>query len=249
MKIFTALFSRKWVFATLLVLIAMGVMVRLGIWQLDRLAGRRAFNDHYLQQSQAEPLDLNYFTDLNQLEDMAYRRVRVNGQYDYIRELAIRNQSWDNKPGVHLLTPLLIDGTDHIVLVDRGWIPQDAYQTGNWDAYHGEPGRVQVSGILRNSQSPTFGGRPDPTPMPGEWINAWNFVDLPILSRQFSPTLLPVYIQQAPDPQWTALPYRSQPTIELTEGPHLSYAIQWFAFTTILAVGYPLYLRRETSFT
>lgn len=246
MNTFLTLFSRKWVLATLLVIIAMGVMVRLGIWQLDRLEGRRAFNAHYLQQSKAEPLDLNPVTEVLQLEDMAYRPVVVTGRYDHSREMAIRNQSWNNQPGVHLLTPLLIDGTDHIVLVDRGWVPQDAYQTGNWDAY-GETGSVRVSGILRLSQSPTFGGRPDPTPMPGEWLNAWNFVDLPLISRQFSTPLLPVYIQQAPDPQWTTLPYRTQPTIEITEGSHLSYAIQWFAFTAILAIGYPLYLRRQTA--
>lgn len=248
MRNFTTLISRKWAFSTLLVLIAMGVMIRLGIWQLDRLTGRRAFNANYLQQSTAIPLDLNHLTEDAQLETMAYRPVVVTGHYDHSREMAIRNQSWDNQPGVHLLTPLIIAGSDRIVLVDRGWIPLDAYQTGNWQAFH-EPGTVQVSGILRLSQSPTFGGRPDPTPVPGQWASAWNFVDLPLISRQFSPIPLPVYIQQAPDPNWTALPYRTQPTIELTEGPHLSYAIQWFAFTAILAIGYPLYLRREIAVT
>jgi cytochrome oxidase assembly protein ShyY1 len=31
---------------------------------------------------------------------------------------------------------------------------------------------------------------------------------------------------------------------ELGDGPHLSYAVQWFVFATIAAVGYPLALRR-----
>jgi surfeit locus 1 family protein len=34
------------------------------------------------------------------------------------------------------------------------------------------------------------------------------------------------------------------PEPELDEGPHLSYAVQWFVFATIAAVGYPLVLRR-----
>ena len=45
------LFSRRWIFATILVLIAMGVMVRLGIWQLNRLEQRRAFNERVLAQT------------------------------------------------------------------------------------------------------------------------------------------------------------------------------------------------------
>ena len=35
------------------------------------------------------------------------------------------------------------------------------------------------------------------------------------------------------------------PLPELTEGPHLNYAIQWFAFATIAAVGYVILVRRE----
>ena len=31
---------------------------------------------------------------------------------------------------------------------------------------------------------------------------------------------------------------------ELSEGPHLGYAVQWFIFTAIAVVGYPLVLRR-----
>jgi surfeit locus 1 family protein len=31
---------------------------------------------------------------------------------------------------------------------------------------------------------------------------------------------------------------------DLSDGPHLSYAIQWFSFATIALVGYPIYVRR-----
>ena len=48
--------------------------------------------------------------------------------------------------------------------------------------------------------------------------------------------LLPVYIQEAPEPAWQGPPYRSQPTLDLTEGPHMGYAIQWFTFAGLLLV-------------
>jgi len=55
-----------------------------------------------------------------------------------------------------------------------------------------------------------------------------------------------VYIQQAPDSAWTEMPYRSEPNLTLSEGPHLGYAVQWFSFALILLVGYPIYVRRES---
>jgi len=57
--------------------------------------------------------------------------------------------------------------------------------------------------------------------------------------------MLPVYVQQAPDPSWTGLPYRQLPQLDLTEGPHMSYAIQWFSFAVLLGLGYPFYIRRQ----
>ncbi|MCU0489237.1 MAG: hypothetical protein MUE67_09825, partial [Anaerolineales bacterium] len=73
----------------------------------------------------------------------------------------------------------------------------------------------------------------------------WNFVNIPRLSEQMGIHLLPVYIQQSPDPAWTGLPRRSQVELDLTEGPHLGYAFQWFIFATILGSGYPFFIRRQ----
>jgi surfeit locus 1 family protein len=39
------------------------------------------------------------------------------------------------------------------------------------------------------------------------------------------------------------IPY--QPEIELTEGPHFGYALQWFTYALILVLGYPFYVRRQ----
>ena len=37
------------------------------------------------------------------------------------------------------------------------------------------------------------------------------------------------------------------PIPELDDGPHLSYAFQWFAFATIATVGYVILVRREVA--
>jgi surfeit locus 1 family protein len=104
-----------------------------------------------------------------------------------------------------------------------------------------------VRGVIRLSQSKAeLGRRTDPTPSPGEGLlKTWNFVNIPRLSEQVSSSLLPVYIQQVPDPAWSSLPYRTQPELDLSEGPHLGYAFQWFIFAAILGIGYPFFIRRQ----
>lgn len=240
------MFRRKWLVTTLLVIAAMGVMIRLGIWQLDRLEKRRAFNARVTAQINQPVLDLNNATRNPDLEQMEYRPVSVQGTYDQKGEIALRNQYWNDQWGVHLVTPLRISGSDQVVLVDRGWIPGEAYQSGDWTEF-AESGQVSVQGIIRLSQSKAeLGRRSDPIPQPGEGpLKTWNFVNIPRLAEQLDQPLLPVYIQQAPEPDWSGLPNRTQPELDLSEGPHMGYALQWFMFAAILGIGYPFYIQRQ----
>lgn len=240
------LFRRRWWWTTLLVLVAVGVMIRLGLWQLERLEQRRAFNARVSAQLAQSPFMLTADTLTNDLTGMEYRAVVVTGEYDHSQEVVLRNQVWDYRPGFHILTPLVIAGTDQAVLVNRGWIPVEDGTPESWSKY-AEPGVVQVRGMIRASRSqPDFGGVADPPPVAGETLHAWNNVNVARIDQQVSYPLLPIYIQQAPDPAWNRLPYRDLPTLELSEGSHLGYAIQWFLFAVILALGYPMYVRHHT---
>jgi len=96
---------RFWL-TTLLVIFAVAIMVRLGIWQLDRLEQRRAFNARVQAQLAQPPLILNNETLRHKLFDMEYRTVIVQGEYDFANQVALRNQAYQNRWGVHLLTPL-----------------------------------------------------------------------------------------------------------------------------------------------
>lgn len=242
------MFSRQWLLATVLVLVGVAILIRLGIWQLDRLETRRAFNARVSAQVARPALELQGAALSADLTQMEYRPVTVTGIYDPGGEIALRNQYWNDQWGVHLVTPLKIAGSDQVILVDRGWIPGESYQSGDWSQY-AEPGLVTVHGILRQSQSKAeMGSRSDPTPLPGAGpLKTWNFVNIPRLSEQVAQPLLPAYIQQAPDPARSSLPYRYQPELDLSEGPHLGYAIQWFIFAAILGIGYPFFIKRQDS--
>lgn len=236
----------RWILTTLLVIAGVGVLIRLGFWQLDRLEWRRAFNTRVTSQMNAESIDLNADLPVGELYDMEYRDAVVRGTYDFSQEVLLRNQVWESRLGFHVLTPLRIDGTEWVVLVDRGWIPYEAGAPELRVKYQ-ERAEVEVRGMIRRGQEkPDFGGVPDPTLAPGQTrLDAWNVVNLVRISDQSGLNLLPVYILQAPDPAWTALPYRSLPEIEISEGPHFGYAMQWFTFASILGLGYPFFVRRQ----
>ena len=235
------MFSRRWILTTLLVIVAMAVLARLGVWQLDRLEQRRAFNARVLAQVNQPPILLSGQALNADLASMEYRPVIVEGEYDHAQEVALRNQAWNDQIGVHLLTPLKIAGSDQAVLVDRGWVPVQDFNSHDWSQYT-EPGKIRITGVMRASSStPDFGKRADP---PGR-LDIWNFANVARIAEQVSSPLLPIYIQQAPDPPRSGMPYRSQPDLDLTEGPHLGYAFQWFTFAVILGLGYPFFIRRQ----
>jgi surfeit locus 1 family protein len=241
------MFQRKWLCATLLVFAGAALCIRLGIWQLDRLESRRAFNTQ-VQASWSQPmLDLNQEQPDN-IAEMEWRAVTVTGEYDFANQVALRNRYHGNEYGYHLLTPLHFAGK--AVLVDRGWIPADdnsasALPDRAWRKYD-EVGVVTLAGQIRLGQTkPAFGGVADPLPENGAKLEVWNNLDIARITGQMPYPILPVYIQLAPVETDIEPPIPFQPKLELTEGSHFGYALQWFTFATILFIGYPFYLQKQ----
>ncbi len=249
------MFSRKWWFATLLVLSGTLVLVRLGIWQLDRLEQRRAFNAQVESARSQSVLDLNVEQPLD-LVTMEWRSVKIVGKYDFENQVAVRNQYYLNQSGYHLLTPLRFDQAQRglsqgtAVLVDRGWIPADGNSTPeDWRKYD-EAGEVKVTGQIRLGQGkPALGGVADALPADGSRLAIWNNADLEKISNQLPYPIYAIYIQPSADPMDAEPPIPFQPELELTEGPHFGYALQWFTFAAILFIGYPFFVRKQEAQT
>jgi surfeit locus 1 family protein len=237
------MFQRRWILTTLLVFAGTTLCVRLGIWQLDRLAQRRAFN-HQVESMRAMPvLDLNQ-EQPDDIAAMEWRPVEVTGTYDFENQIALRNQYYLDQYGYHLLTPLLYGGT--AVLVDRGWIPAEGNSTpSDWRKYD-EEGEVHVVGQIRLGQTkPAFGGVADALPANGARLDVWNNADIAHIANQLPYPILDIYIQPNVNTADNEPPIPYQPELELTEGPHAGYAGQWFIFATILFLGYPFFLSKQ----
>ncbi|HET9541809.1 MAG TPA: SURF1 family protein, partial [Acidimicrobiales bacterium] len=173
-------------------------------------------------------------------DDVRFRRATATGTYDEAAQVLVRNRSFDEAPGSWVLTPLVMDdGT--VLVVNRGWVPVTGEQTLSHDAAPPE-GTVEVEGLLEASQSRGSFGPTDPS---DEVLDTLSRVDLDRYQEQVDGDLYPVWLQlESQDPPPGDRPTPVDPP-ELTEGPHLGYAFQWFTFTVIALVGYPLILRRR----
>jgi surfeit locus 1 family protein len=237
------LFNHRWWWSTLVVIAGMLFLGRLGLWQLDRLEQRRAENAAFEAQFYSEQVDLNGEAVPADPEMLVDRQAMVDGRFDYENQIILMVQNYGGRPGVHLVTPLLIEGKEQAILVDRGWIPAEEVAQGNLERFD-EAAERPVTGILQSSQS-LSGGR-ETIFEAGQ--REWYRIDIEAIQTQSEYNLLPVYLLQAPtEENPTTLPIREPVELDLTEGNHLSYAIQWFLFALILGVGYVGYVRSHNN--
>jgi surfeit locus 1 family protein len=219
-------------------------MVRLSFWQLSRRADRLQRNATFAARTAEPPLRI-----AGPVDDPAaveYRQVIVEGTFDYEHEIVLLGRTRGGEPGVHLLTPLRLAGRDQVVLVDRGWIPYEGRDPTARAAYRG-PEQATIRGRLLLGRARMSRFLPAAAPEKGgPRVDAWSAVDLARIEAQMPYSLLPFYLEQLPEPGDPALPWRGE-EIVLDEGPHLSYAIQWFAFSIILVAGYTAVMLRSPS--
>lgn len=206
----------------LLVFVLALLFVKLGVWQLHRAAERREANARIQLQLSRAPVLLERVrgADAGAEDSLLYRRAEASGRYDHSREAVVRGRTWRGSPGVELLVPLGLDGGG-TVWVNRGWLPSPDAATVDPAAAR-ESGPVRVEGFLRPATA-------------GEVAAA--------LAGGLRPVQAPRWVlQQLSGSASRAYPVR-QGLPEPEGGPHLSYAIQWFAFAAIALVGYGAYVK------
>ncbi len=240
MAILKTIWNRKWWWTTLLVILGMIFLAQLGFWQLDRLQQRRDFNARLVERWDSQPFDVNNETIPTALEELEWRRVKVEGKFDYERQVLLTNQTReDGGTGVIFLTPLVMD-ENRAVLVARGWVPYDLASQEKWAQFDEVP-NTPVVGLIQESQTNVD------RPAQKEAQTDWYQIDIPAIQNQMPYELLSVFILQLPEPgrKADALPLREIPDyIQFpNEASHLSYAIQWFLFSVIFGFGYLQFVR------
>ncbi|MCY4293677.1 MAG: SURF1 family protein [Acidimicrobiaceae bacterium] len=214
------------------------LMLNLGLWQLRRLDDRRVANTTIAAAIAAEPVDIAAYLDSFGVPP-DHTAIAAAGSYLAGAEVRIANRSSGGQPGFWLATPLqLQDG--RIVAVVRGWAPRRALAGLDARSVAAPSGPAVVAGLAFGSvpggrvAEVAAGEAPEISQMDlarFEEVTGLDTEDVWIRLRAQSP----------PQPDGLPAPV---PDPDLGEGPHLSYAFQWFFFTAGTVVVYGLILRR-----
>lgn len=252
----------------LLVIIALivgGGCIRLGFWQLDRLRERRVENARVAAGIGGEPIEIGQVGG-DSAQSRA-QRVRVRGTYDFESEVLLMNRSRNGAPGVHVLTPVRLADRDTAVMVNRGWLysPDGAtVDAAQWREDHVAHGTAYVSWLpaLRpaggdSTSSVATSVRDDRRVLRLDRDAIAGQMPYPIAPYQLI-LLDEAAVHEASGTGYagggllgTSTPDSTRPVRiplpALDDGPHGSYAMQWFAFAAIALIGTAVMIRNDLS--
>jgi cytochrome oxidase assembly protein ShyY1 len=205
----------RWILSHLFVLAVIVAFVNLGFWQLRRLDERRDRNAVIEANLHRDPVPIDELGDIG--DDDRFRAVTVSGRHVGV-ETRVANRSYEGAPGEWQIA-LVDTGSGAVVPVNRGFLSEGTEAPA-------ASGEVEIEGYV----------------VPRDRLDRTARIDLDafLAAHEAVPALVQVTRSVPPD----ALALTAVPPPALGDGPHLSYAVQWFIFATIAAIGYPLALRR-----
>lgn len=228
---------RPWIWlGTAIVVAAVAGMIALGFWQLRRLDERRAINAVRETIRTAPPVTLPAAPPVDRrLEHPARARGRFGGS-----EFTIINRSYKGAPGVDIVSTFELEGGERL-LVDRGFVPLPSRNV----APAPPTGPVEIAGFLVVEGDDTREPHPNQLP-PRDWVRVAPARMAAALAEGgvTAPAYLPYWLAATVNTGDGTFPIaKALPPMD--DGPHLSYAIQWFSFATIFGVGWLFFLYRQ----
>jgi surfeit locus 1 family protein len=202
--------------------------IRLGIWQLDRRKQRLAMNTRIESRMNAPARPVTAI-DRDTIESR-FATVIVSGVPDYGHEVVLTHRGHNGSPGVDVLTPVRLPGQDTAVLVNRGWVYSP-------DGMFIELDRWRDTATTFTGYVDSFRSSPGDT-LQGRRIRHASFE---AIARAIPYPIHPFYVvaltPASGDSSSSAPKIIRLPPPKLDQGPHLSYALQWFGFAMIALVG------------
>ncbi|MER5524366.1 SURF1 family protein [Streptomyces sp. NPDC002677] len=239
------LLTRQWVILTLISLLLIPTMIRLGFWQKHRYEERSARNALVAQALDAKAVPVERVTEPGHAvtRKERYHTVTATGTFDTADEVVVRRRTnSDDEVGYHVLTPfVLADG--RVLLVNRGWIPSDGPSQTAFPKIPAPPaGRVTVQGRLMPDETTAASGIKDLKGLPDRQIMLINSAEQ---ARRLGKQVLGGYVQQtAPEPKGDTPEQISDPGKE--DAPlNYAYMIQWWLFAAGVPYGWFVLVRRE----
>jgi surfeit locus 1 family protein len=214
---------------TVLGIVGIILFSSLGYWQVQRAEFKRTLEQEMVFKNSSSAVFLN--SSIDQVNKNFYRHVKLQGSYDASHEIFMDNKIYLGKAGYHVYTPLVLDDSNSVIMVNRGWI-----EGGNDRRVI--PETTITEGIIE------FAGRLYPLPSrpplvlendadPGK---IWIYFDAEKYSKITGYKLIPAIILL--DKDATDGYIRDWPEYDAKVSMHIGYSIMWFTFAVIVLVTY-----------
>jgi len=218
-------FSPRWLGYLGVAIVFAVVCVLLANWQLARREEKETEIALVAENFDATPVDVQ--EALPELDhwrhDLEWLPVTLTGRYLIDEQTLVRNRPHNGQPGFDVLTPLQLESGD-VFIVDRGWLPTGSAQDEP-DAVPRPPaGEVTVVARLKEGEPAIPGrGAPDGQIATVQLDELQDRIGAPTYTGAYGLLDSETPAPQDPPPLAVAKPVPD-------EGPHLSYAFQWFVF-------------------
>lgn len=215
--------------ASLIALIMIALCLIASHWQYQRGVDRHARNTLIAAHVALAPTTLAVAT--SDLAAAEWRSIRIDGSFDQSKEILLRNRYSQGKYGFDLLT-LFHESSGKTLWVDRGWIAAGASASTPPPIVKISKEKVSIVGRVRLDKSlPQGSFFALSAGTNSQLIPQWNAQSkAKIKSERFYLDLL-----SSSDPAINPAAPVELP--ELTDGPHMAYALQWIFFAGLVGYG------------
>jgi surfeit locus 1 family protein len=224
--------SLRWKFwlITLGTVLAVASTLALGRWQLSRAAQKEALQASIEAQATLPPLDgPALILRAGQAAELQ-RRVTLRGHWLAAHTVFLDNRQMNSKPGLYVVTPLQLEGSPAVVLVQRGWVARNFIDRTSLPRIETPPGVIEIQGRIVPPPSKLYElGGP-------EMGRIRQNLDMTRFSAELGVPLLPVSVQQMGAASEGLL--REWPQVATGVATHYGYAFQWFALSALIAILY-----------
>lgn len=211
-------------------LLAVVLTLALGRWQLSRAAQKQAIQASIEQQSALQAMTSQSLLALPDPKTEINRSITLRGTWLAQYIVFLDNRQMNNKPGLYVLTPMRLENSAAVVVVQRGWVARNFLDRSALPQIETPAGLVQIEGRIATVPSKLYelGG-----PETGRLRQN---LDMAGFSAELGVPLLPVSVQQRGAATEGLL--REWPMVSTGVDTHYGYAFQWFALSALLTILY-----------
>ena len=217
---------------TIVTLLILPVLLRLGFWQLDRAEEKRDLIALFKQQNKAGPLLIKDSIELG--EKLNYRAAQVAGAYNVEKQIFIDNKIYQGKTGVYVMTPFKLNNSEYSILVNRGWVPM-AIDRSTLPNITSPKNSLTLSGKIKILHEKPFTVGDQFQSNKG-WPALMQWLNIKEIEEKSGLKLLP-YIFLLDEKEQSGYIRNWKPVVMQPE-KSTSYAVQWFALALALIIIY-----------